>query len=618
MNFLLPIGLLALLTLPLILILHLIRENRRRQVVPSLMLWQNLPQRYDGTRRRLLPLTILLLLHLLAAGLMGVALGQPQIPGTPSEGARHTAIVVDTSTSMAAREGGQTRFGLAREQARALLRELRPGDRATLIAAGTTARVISAGGAGDYAILDAALGRIQPGGTSADLEGALSLAKATLDPQYKRRIVMISDGAIPPLEPQEVNLPFEWRQVGNDQSNRAIIAFAARPWGAKLQVYARIANYSGAPFSTSLRLYSDNEIIGTDAVALSPNGETELTWTLPAEYTALRAELDGADGLPEDDQAFLSIAPARPVEALLVAERPETLQRVLASVPGVNLTTITTADYEAGAIPAADLTIFETFIPQQWPESAVLVINPPPGSPLLQVGEQPTRLNTLRLLQRSTLLDGLSFSGVNFGFVQPVQPPAWATVQLAALNGAEGQAQPTGQTPLILRGRDGDSEVAIWTFDISTGNLPARLAFPLLMARTVRNLTPAAVPSSIPAGGMLNLRPDARATQIQITDPEGARQQLGVQQALALDTLVQPGFYQIEERTNQAILFRGQVGVSAGNALESNLTPQPDPSIIGTADDPGGTPQTQKIDLWPWFVAVALAVLVLEWAYVLR
>src|SRR5215208_5705787 len=128
MTFLLPLGLLALLTLPVILLLHLLRERRRRVAVPSLLHWQNLPRRPEGERIRRLPLTLLLLLHLLVAGLLGVALGQPQLAGAPNNAARQTAIVIDTSTSMAAGAGTTTRFAQAQTRARVLLRELRPGD----------------------------------------------------------------------------------------------------------------------------------------------------------------------------------------------------------------------------------------------------------------------------------------------------------------------------------------------------------------------------------------------------------------------------------------------------------------------------------------------------------
>jgi Ca-activated chloride channel family protein len=106
MSFLLPLGLLALLALPIIVLLHLLRERRQRVPVPSLLLWAHLPRRIDGERSRRLPLTLLLLLHLLVAALLGFALGGPQIAGALAPNARHTALVIDTSTSMAAIDGG--------------------------------------------------------------------------------------------------------------------------------------------------------------------------------------------------------------------------------------------------------------------------------------------------------------------------------------------------------------------------------------------------------------------------------------------------------------------------------------------------------------------------------
>ncbi|RMD75160.1 MAG: VWA domain-containing protein, partial [Chloroflexi bacterium] len=78
MSLLAPFGLLALLTLPVIVVLHMVRSRRRQVVVPSLLLWQQIPLR-PSTRRRRLRLTLLLLLHLIAALLIGLALAQPQI-----------------------------------------------------------------------------------------------------------------------------------------------------------------------------------------------------------------------------------------------------------------------------------------------------------------------------------------------------------------------------------------------------------------------------------------------------------------------------------------------------------------------------------------------------------
>src|SRR5260221_11549294 len=100
MTFLLPLGLLALLTLPIILLLHLLRERRRRVAGPSLLHWQNFPRKHEGGRIRRLPVTLLLLFPLLVAALLGLALGWPPLARAPWGTARQIAILIGTSPSM--------------------------------------------------------------------------------------------------------------------------------------------------------------------------------------------------------------------------------------------------------------------------------------------------------------------------------------------------------------------------------------------------------------------------------------------------------------------------------------------------------------------------------------
>lgn len=610
MTLLFPLGLLALLTLPIIIILHLLRERRRRVAVPSLLHWQNLPRQPEGQRVRRLPLTLLLLLHLLVATVLGLALARPQLAGALSGQSRQIAIVLDTSTSMAAREGATSRFAQAQDRARALIRGLGAGDSATLIAAGPAARVVASGGRAEQAGLLAALAGLQPGGAGTDIAGGLNLAEAAFDGPRPRQIVVLTDGGPQGGSaglPASLAAALDWQQFGSNQPNRAITAFAARPWGTNVQVYARVANYGPATFSSRIQLYGNSQVIGSRDITIAPNGETELTWTLPASYTSLRAALDDQDSLPQDDQALLSLGQARPITALLVAAKPDTLRRALAAVPGVAVTVLDPAGYSAEAAGTPDLTIFDGFLPPEWPAGAVLAIHPPAGGALLQVATQSRAIKSDQLTPNSALLSGISLGGVSFGPVQAVTSPEWAATLLG-----------DSTTPLILRGRSAAHEIAIWSFDLAAGNLTTRLAFPLLVARTVRDLTPPPLPASLQAGAPLLVRPDARADELRISGPGGLNTTLAAAPALTLDTLTQPGMYQLEERRAGATLFRGQVPVNAGTAIESNLRPNPTPRIITSAPATSAAPERQLNDLWPWLVLGALALLVLEWGYIHR
>jgi hypothetical protein len=609
MTFLLPLGLLAFLALPIILVLHLLRERRRRVAVPSLQHWLNLPRQRDGERIRRLPLTLLLLLHLLVAGLLALALGQPQLAGTPKSSARQLIVVLDTSTSMAARAGTTTRFGQAQARARELLRSLRADDRATIIAAGAHARVVAEGAAGNLTGLLAALDDLRPGGDGAAFESALTLAAAELDPERERRIVALSDGGTTVSARPDV--PLSWESFGDEQPNQAIVDFAARRWGGKLQVYARVANYDDASFQATLRLYGDKQLVEARPLRIAAGSETELTWTLPASYATLHAALDADDALSDDDQAFLAVAQPRPTTALLVASQPEPLRRALAAA-GAQATIVEPARYAEAlaAQPQVDLTIFDGFLPDEWPAGAVLAIDPPPDSRLV-AGERPADTESgSELRQTGAILDGLSFGGVNFGPPQDIAQPAWAGTQLAR-----------GSQPLIMRGRDGPHEIAIWNFDLATGNLPTRLAFPLLVARTLHDLVPAPLPAAIQSGETLALQLDPRAANVAITAPDGQQSTLAVTRSIALDTLTQPGFYHI-----QAGSLNSQVGVNAGSASESDLRgqtavagSQAEQSSEGWAAPARDTNRSQPLtDLWPWLALGALALLMLEWGYIHR
>src|SRR6266568_6667507 len=98
LTFLAPLALVALLVPAAILLVHWFFGSRRRLRVSAVFLWTDLPRASTGrSRRRWPPLTLLLLLQLLAAVLAVLALARP---ATRSQPPRHVALVLDVSGSM--------------------------------------------------------------------------------------------------------------------------------------------------------------------------------------------------------------------------------------------------------------------------------------------------------------------------------------------------------------------------------------------------------------------------------------------------------------------------------------------------------------------------------------
>jgi hypothetical protein len=117
---------------------------------------------------------------------------------------------------------------------------------------------------------------------------------------------------------------------------------------------------------------------------------------------------------------------------------------------------------------------------------------------------------------------------------------------------------------------------------------------------------------------MLMIRPDPRATALVIRSPDDRRIEAPVASVVTLDTLIEPGFYTVEEQRGGATVLAGIVGVNAGAAIESNLRPQSAPPLRAPGNDPGSASGQHMIDLWPWLAGAALIVLAIEWVYVLR
>ncbi len=134
MTFATPLALLGLLSLPVIFVLHMMRSRSRSYTVSSLSLWSFLDPQVRGARARRIPLTWLLLLDLLIAALLAVALANPQIEVTRrGEEARHTIVLLDVSTSMAAGDEPGSRLQAAAAEIEGLLQNGGPGEVFTLI-----------------------------------------------------------------------------------------------------------------------------------------------------------------------------------------------------------------------------------------------------------------------------------------------------------------------------------------------------------------------------------------------------------------------------------------------------------------------------------------------------
>ena len=144
MRFLYPLGFLALIGVPILILIYIIKNRYTEQTVASTYLW-TLSERFIKRRVPINKITgiINLILQILAVVAIALTLAHPiiYVPGA----AKTYCFVLDGSGSMNIEEKGKTRFELAKEKSGDIISESMNGSTYTLIYAGESADYIYTG-----------------------------------------------------------------------------------------------------------------------------------------------------------------------------------------------------------------------------------------------------------------------------------------------------------------------------------------------------------------------------------------------------------------------------------------------------------------------------------------
>jgi hypothetical protein len=648
MTLLAPLGLAALIAAPIIILFHMRHTTPPRRPVPSLRFWLAAnPRPAEERRLRRPPLSLALILQLVAAALIALALARPATagqlaalaPGLHSE-PKHLMILLDGSTSMSAipTAEGPTRWETARAEALRRIDALREGDVATLIVMGTRPLTLTATDQASRVTMRERLNTLPLPGGRADLDAALALAGDLILPNLERQVVVITDGAVSadPAVVARVNAPIELMVAGGaenpaERANLAVIDMAARPspdgTGA-LGLSVSVANFGPEEVSAPVTLLGDGQEIGHGEVPVAGNGGVEsLRWTISPGIAALTARIDRPDTLMADNSAMLlpgdaetaAIAP----HILLVSDLPGALARALAAIDNVQLAIEPSDNQPAIVAGGYDLVVFDRAAPPPATLAKLhtpsLWVGPPVGGPFATTASARSPRVT-RVRAGDPLLDGVDLAGATFG-----------PTPVFTLGAGDEEIVGTADGPLLYRTEVNGEPAVVLTIDPEASNLPKRVAFPVLVANLVAALAPEGVPASVPLGAPLVYSPGARAATVLVRSPAGRQAELTVATGAATGPLSTSahgardvvysdtgtaGAYTVTERdAGGNDLGSARFVVNAGHPRESDLRDN-----MGLAGELAGAcgvevmaPRQERVDFWPILGLAALLVIGAEW-----
>jgi hypothetical protein len=461
----------------------------------------------------------------------------------------------------------------------------------------------------DPAALREAISRARPSQAPADWEAALALASASIAGYEEAVLVIVSDGGLPADLPP---LPVEVRyvRVGRDTENLAISALATRWLGEQPQLFAAVTNHGGQATDTILTVEVDGEIHTAERLTVAARETENLTIAdLPASAGIIRAELSPpveggvADRLALDDAAYAVNEPPVSGRALLVSEGNLFLEQVLGALPNVEAFRLTPGDLPAEPY---DLVILDGWLPDELPDTNLLILAPPQSSTLFVVDGTFSETGFLRQAD-DPVLAFVDFSDVAIREAQRVEAPGWAQTLVEAEGG-----------PLLLGGQVGGQRVAVLTFDLHASNLPLKISFPILVSNLMAWYAPARpfdAGEVIRPGDPAVIRPQATTTAYRVRLPDGSTQTVAVEEGrLTFADTGQLGAYEVTLLAGDQPQLAGSFAVNLFSPEESRIAPA-DAITIGQSqvERGAGEEEVGQRELWPWLAILALAVLVAEW-----
>jgi von Willebrand factor type A domain/Aerotolerance regulator N-terminal len=588
--------------------LYLWERARRRVDVPSLLLWQVLPDAVVRTARfrpDWLFFLQSLLLMLLIAGLADPYLRSRRGPGGPTR----SVLVLDLSASMQAREARDTRLDLARTALRQRIEALGTDDEVMLIGAAHQPRV-AASFTHDHAGVVRRLAALQAVDTRANLDAALTIATRAADlPDSPATVELFTDTPLDQLAPQ-------WRdrvgivQIGETDDNLAIeglqVAQGRFQDYRDAHAYVAVRNFARRETHGVLTLQLDDTVFSRRGFSIAPRSVSGFPLEdLPAPGV-LRASLEVDDALTVDNRAYAYVRPVRPLRVLAVSDSPALqaeLERIAAATPNLQFTFAPPADYNGA--DGHDVVLFHTIAPPFPPDAASLYIAPIGAKNPFKSRGTFTSVPILDWNAQHPALAGLR-PELPFALTaaQDLDVPVWADALLTSR--ADGR-----EVALAVAGEHDGQRRAALAFDIATDQLLSadHLNLLLLFLNLLDWLAPSRDAVRIIHTGDVEVVDHLPALPRRIVDPRRHERMLQAEESVTLDAEYAGEYRVAADGTTMRVFanFLDAEESDIGRASQSTSSP---PAPRAGA---GGAPSRTPRGLGTWLYPIAAALMILEW-----
>ena len=531
MTFQNPWGLLALLAVPALIALYILKQKHQDLKVPSLLLWKKTQSMMEAaTPWQRLRRNLLFFLQLLAVLFLALAIAGPAIESQNVYD--EITVVIDASASMQATDTGKTRYETALAECRTLAEGLRRGQKMSVIFAGETVFPAVSHSESKYEIKEALNSYSGCLYGSADLDTALLLAESMRSDAGNNEILVFTD-----FYAESEKEYIHYRDFSESRDNTAVLHLSVGNTGNSLMAMSSVETFGGDK-EVTLELLADNVLCDAKKVTLRGGTAENVYWqNIPDTATDVTVRLSEHDFLTADDSLTASVRNRQKKKILIVSDNGFFWEKALSAVSSDEIYNITPQNYTDTSAEGYDLCLFENFTPASLPENAVCwLVHPVTDIVGITAGEQIK--GTSLTAATGTVAEELT------AYVNPAAVLLSAFTELSA----DASWQPVllcGTYPVVAVRTAGEQKTAVFAFDIHNSNLPLLKDFPIL----IRNLLSWSLPEmlegdgTVTAGTVVTVRPLTYATETRVKYPDSHTETL----KNSTFTATIPGYYTVTQ-----------------------------------------------------------------------
>ncbi len=589
MNFLNPLAFIGLISIPAIIVMYLLKQKYKNQVVPSLFLWKqavtmSLSERPWQKLRR----NLLMLLQILLALLLVFALANPFALG--SDFVASYVIIIDTSASMQATDSAPTRFENAKSLVYQLIDDAKNGTEFSVIAASGNPFLLS-GYTDDKLSVKNKIENLSVSNGGIDLAATAELVKMVQSGK-ETTVFSFSDSMLEfaGVEKQDFI-------VGKNSDNVAITLLSHVVDSDRIVTLVKVKNFGESRAVNTVSLYTDDIIFDVAEITLEAGQEKDVFFpSVPLGSKLLTAKLTNSDVLPIDDVAYDVVSDSDKKRTLLVTDKNIFLENMLSLMPNLELYKGTPESFETSGY---ELYVYDGFLPEVLPtDGHVLIFNPPVGNSFIQTNDEVLVSNLFQ--SESSLLKYVS--GINFSILKSKELvlPDWASVVVSST-----------ETPLIISGEINSQKIAVMGFDLHNTDLPLKKEYPIFMYNLMQYFVPdTAFSANALSGDAVSVSLNPSTEKALVVSPSGKTTNFtNIASTLVFNETNEVGFYVLEQTTNEGKKYDSfPVNVVK---TESDLKRTGEAENVGTVKTVKGTAANKNLK--NYFIAAILAVLCLEW-----